>query len=328
MRVTPQGDTLNSLVICNRDGVQTDPAVVFNGENYIVVWTDGRFPDYRYWVVAARVTPYGAVLDTGICFGNGGDQRESYPDIAFDGNRCFAVWSNFYTPYGVYGRFINSSCQPEDTVVCISVASTHDFVCPKIAHDGVNHLVVFADRPDDYHNVYGQIVSPAGQLLGNKLTIASGDVDQCSHDVVWDGHFYVVVWREGSYDIKGQRIDANGQLIGSSFHICSTAMIFRDYTSIAASDTNYLVTWTEYRNWQYDVYGNVDQSVSIKERNANAVNKRTSASIISGKLILPKDSHCKVYDISGREIRFKQMQAGVYFLEIDGVIRRKIIKVR
>ncbi len=328
MRVTPQCDTINSLIIADAGGVQTDPSVVFNGENYIVVWTDGRFPNYRYWVVTARITPQGAVLDTGNCIGYCVDQRESYPDIAFDGSRCLAVWLNFYPPQTICGRFINSAAMPEDTVITISAVSTSGYVEPKIAFDGTNYLVIYVDRPGNYYNIYGQLISPNGSLIGEIIPIACDPIDQKFHDLIWDGHFYVIVWLEGSFNVKGQRVDAAGQLVGSSFQISSMTSNFRDYPSIARAASNYLVVWSEYRNAEYDVYGNVDQLIGTEERKVRHDNNFMSATIISGQITLPKDKPHRVYDISGREVDLLELVPGIYFIEIDGCVRHKVIKIQ
>lgn len=327
MRVTPQCDTVNSLVIANAEGVQTDPSMVFNGENYIVVWTDGRFPNYHYWVVAARITPQGAILDTGNCVGYCTDQRESYPDIAFDGNRCLVVWLNFYPPQTICGRFINNTAMPEDTVITISALSTSSYVEPKIAFDGVNYLVIYVDRSGDYYNIYGQRISPNGNLLGERIPIACDMIDQKSQNLVWDGHFYVVVWLEGFFHIKGQRVDAAGQLVGSSFQISSMTSNFRNYPSIAAADSNYLIVWSEYRNVEYDIYGNVEQLIGIEEKEIRHCSDFAPAVIVHGQLTLPYDKPYRVYNILGREVNPLTLVPGIYFIEIDGCIRQKVVKI-
>jgi hypothetical protein len=98
VRVTPECDTLSSFVICNSSGIQTDAATTFDGENFIVVWSDGRFIGYESRVVAARVTPQGIVVDTGNCIGAASDQGEYAPDIASGNEQCLTVWYNRHEP--------------------------------------------------------------------------------------------------------------------------------------------------------------------------------------------------------------------------------------
>jgi hypothetical protein len=54
----------------------------------------------------------------------------------------------------------------------------------------------------------------------------------------------------------------------------------------------------------------------------------SGATIVQGALLLPKDKVCKVFDITGREVDANHMSPGVFFIEIDGTITNKIIKVR
>ena len=52
------------------------------------------------------------------------------------------------------------------------------------------------------------------------------------------------------------------------------------------------------------------------------------ATIISGPLQMPKDKNYKIFDITGRQVHTHNPAPGVYFIEIDGQITNKIIKVR
>jgi len=43
---------------------------------------------------------------------------------------------------------------------------------------------------------------------------------------------------------------------------------------------------------------------------------------------LPEGKECKVFDITGRVIIPDKMKPGIYFIEIDGQITQKVVKVR
>jgi len=53
-----------------------------------------------------------------------------------------------------------------------------------------------------------------------------------------------------------------------------------------------------------------------------------TASIFRGPLQLPEGKKCKVHDIMGRVVEPGKLQPGIYFIEIDGVVTRKVVKVR
>ncbi len=53
-----------------------------------------------------------------------------------------------------------------------------------------------------------------------------------------------------------------------------------------------------------------------------------SRTILRGPLVLPKDKNCRVFDITGRVVAPDKIKPGIYFLEIDGVISHKVIKIK
>jgi len=53
-----------------------------------------------------------------------------------------------------------------------------------------------------------------------------------------------------------------------------------------------------------------------------------AASIFHGPLHLPEGKKCKVFDIAGRVVDTDKIQPGIYFIEINGVVMQKVIKVR
>ncbi len=50
--------------------------------------------------------------------------------------------------------------------------------------------------------------------------------------------------------------------------------------------------------------------------------------IFTGPLLLPRSKNCKVFDITGREMSMNKLRSGIYFIEIDGRIVQKVIKIR
>ena len=50
--------------------------------------------------------------------------------------------------------------------------------------------------------------------------------------------------------------------------------------------------------------------------------------IFCGPLQLPADKNCRVFDISGRSVAPDKMQPGIYFIEIEGTMVQKVVKVR
>jgi len=53
-----------------------------------------------------------------------------------------------------------------------------------------------------------------------------------------------------------------------------------------------------------------------------------SATIFRGPLQLPEGKKCKVFDITGRAVEPDRIQPGIYFIEVDGVVTKKVVKIR
>ena len=52
------------------------------------------------------------------------------------------------------------------------------------------------------------------------------------------------------------------------------------------------------------------------------------ATIFRGPLQLPTGKKCEVFDITGRVVEPERIRPGIYFIEIDGVVTQKVVKIR
>jgi hypothetical protein len=59
-----------------------------------------------------------------------------------------------------------------------------------------------------------------------------------------------------------------------------------------------------------------------------AENHDLGATIISGPMTLPEGKQYIVYDIMGRVVEPNRLQPGIYFIEVDGSVTQKVVKVR
>ena len=267
MRVTPDMDTLNSFEICPKFLIQTYPAITFDGQNYIVVWSDNNFGGSSYYVAAARVTPAGVVLDTGACITNGTGSSEYRAKIAYDGTRSLVVWPKSSGP--IYGRFINSQCQPEGSIFIIASAPAGG---PNIAFDGTNYLVVWFTGTYPSLELYGHLVSTQGTLVGSPISIALGSDCHRWADIAFNGTKYLVIWQTGvnnaGQKIYGQFIGTDGSHIGDIFMICDNSYQERWWPAIAVADTNFITIWGQGSGSSCNIWGNVDVSITGIEEDA------------------------------------------------------------
>jgi hypothetical protein len=95
-RVSPAGVVLepNGIPISTSDMDQSDPAVAFDGANWLVAWDDDRDGDSVMDVYGARVSPAGVVLEpSGIPISTS-DMDQWYPAVAFDGANWLVAWDD------------------------------------------------------------------------------------------------------------------------------------------------------------------------------------------------------------------------------------------
>ena len=72
----------------------------------------------------------------------------------------------------------------------------------------------------------------------------------------------------------------------------------------------------------------MEPEVFIEENHTIIKKPEHSATIISGPLLLPGGKTCRVLDISGRVVMPDKIQPGIYFIEVDGQITQKVVKIR
>ncbi len=269
-------------------------ASVANGDQYFVVWTDGRYsPDWSFHPVyesdisGARVDASGAVLDPAGLMICTTAYRQEFPSVSFDGTNYLVVWQDYRLtgagPYDLYGARVNQSGIALDTSgIAISTALNNQ-QNSAVAFDGVNYLVVWQDDRNGTHDIYGTRVSQSGDVLEpSGIAISTATSNQWFPSVAFDGTNYLVVWhdfRSGvDFDIYGARIDTSGIVLDPSGISISTEVNSQGSPSVAFDGINYLVVWDDMRNGSsYDIYGaRVDTSGSVLDPSGIVISNLTN----------------------------------------------------
>lgn len=69
--------------------------------------------------------------------------------------------------------------------------------------------------------------------------------------------------------------------------------------------------------------------LGVQEDKVTAAKKHICGStVFSGSLLLPEGKNCRVFNIAGRVVMPDNIKPGIYFIEIDGKLSKKVIKVR
>src|SRR5262245_14846921 len=117
-------------------GERHDPAVAFDGTNYLVVWSDSRSGGYD--IYGARVSPSGTILDpNGIRITTAAAVFHAMPRLSFDGTNYLVVWEESQSgDFNIVGARVTpagSVLDPEG--IPISTAPDEQSL-PALAFDG------------------------------------------------------------------------------------------------------------------------------------------------------------------------------------------------
>ena len=271
-RVTRGGTVLDGVetgfVISTGPSAQADPAVAFDGTNYLVVWEDSRHgaPD----IFGARVTPSGTVLDRrgfAVASQEFTDQRS--PVVDFDGTNFLVVWEDGRSgTQDIFGARVTPDGSVLDAGSPLTISdAAGDQTSPAIAFNGTNHLVVWSDfRNGSTSDIRGARVTPGGNVLDGPATgfaVSSAPGDQSSPAVDFDGTNHLVAWtdfRSGSTsDIYGARVTPGTNVLDTAAtgFAVSTAPSVQSFAAVAFDGTRHLVVWRDLRHGpaNSDIYG-------------------------------------------------------------------------
>jgi hypothetical protein len=173
-----------------------------------------------------------------------------FPDVAYasGSGKYLVVWAD-YNVTRISGRLVTETGAPAGDVFAISEAP-YNGLFPAVAYNATNDefLVTWDDFNGRGELIHGQRVRASdGALLSSNFAIGSvaGGIRSA---VAWNpvnNTYLVVYWvPAGSIEIYGQRVAANGTLIGGNFNISNDA-VFSGYPAIAwgSSGNQFLVTW-------------------------------------------------------------------------------------
>lgn len=320
-RVSKSGIVLdtNGIPVSIASYNQSNPAVVFNGSNYFVVWQDNRYNISNWEIFGARVNTSGIVLDPDGILISYATGHQWYPAVARDGTNCLVVWGDRRsgTREDIYGARVSSS----GTVIDpdgfpISTVAQNGQYFPSVAFDGTNYLVVWDDYRSTTHNIYGARVTPAGAVLDpNGRVISNAARDQLYPTIAFGDTNYLVVWDDYrsnvDFDIYGARVDVSGSVIDFNGIIVSSAINYQLLPASAFGVDNYLVVWEDTRGQTYfDIRGaRVSPSGLILNSSSipisTATNDQMSPAVAfdgTNYLVVWADMRTNVWDIYGTRV--------------------------
>jgi hypothetical protein len=345
-RVTPQGVVLDrdGFVISQAADGQCNPAIAFDGTNFLVVWNDFRI-DMFSDIYGARVTPQGTVLDPAGIPISTATSTQALPSIAFDGTDFLVVWEDSRSgpDIDLYGARVT----PQGTVLDPSgipvsrAAGYQEFTA--MDFDGSNFIVVWRDhRSGSQWDIYGTRVTPQGTVLdteGIPIWLAA-NYQYYLHPpaVAFDGVNSLVVWENNSsgsdWDIYGAHVTPGGMVFDSGPVVSQQG----DQKELGLCRGNGSQMFLVYQGWastvgskgynNYRIWGKMNPSPAVAEMSMPEVRETDSgATIVHGVLFLPakvdgRKPNSILLDISGRRVLdlhpgandVRALAPGVYFV--------------
>ncbi|MDI6839981.1 MAG: T9SS type A sorting domain-containing protein [bacterium] len=256
-RVTPEGVVLDwpngFLIYKSTVGRSFYSDVAFDGENYLVVWTEEKS---SYWsTYGTRVTPQAEVLDPqGFAICDMPGQHTFMPRVTFGDPYYFVVWESLGEDYGVR---VNKKAQVLDSLPIRISPTTYYTPFASVTFDGIDYFVTWPVQSGQYKGCYGARVSKDGILLDATPIKIENVTPAYVTEVASNGLNSFTVWTEARYDsrdIFGARVNQAGVVLDTNGFIVSTQSNIQEMPVVAYDGVNYLSAWSEHRN-SWDIYG-------------------------------------------------------------------------
>ena len=268
-RVTPDGIVLDTAGIPVDTAVneQSQPALYFDGTNFLVVWQDYR-DGANYDIYGVRINPAGNILDTAFIPIATGINYETNPAISFGTTNYIVTFTNEVgSNSDIMGVRINKDGVIIDTSAILISTGIYFYsqIYPVLGFDGQNYLAVWEDERNGNTNgdIFGARITSAGSVLDpTGIPISTAANEQRHPAVIFDGTNYFVVWQDKringlNYDIFGARINTQGIVLDTLGIPISVINNDQKNPAVAFDGTNYFVVWEDNRinQYNYDIYG-------------------------------------------------------------------------
>jgi hypothetical protein len=329
---------------------QIEPEIAFNyySNSYLTIWED-HYYNVDPWnepsqILVRYVNANGIAEGVANKLSSGIPNKQTKPDIASDSDhgQYLAVWEYEYstTDHDIYARILNTAGQGMTSVFTISQANENELnpvVVYNLSED--YYLAVWETCTNDLEfpscDISAMLVDWQGAAVSGVITVASGSKNQRYPAVAYNSwqDEYLVVWQEyyesNDTNIKGQRIDWNGSLIGGVMDIESPGGL-QTNPDIAYNFYNdeYMVVWEDQwggstsdwdiKAWRLDGLGAHIQWYMISD---NGAQRRMNPSIAFAdgvrEYLIAYDYEYTVSDI---DVLYSRIKSDGTVRLLDGVI--------
>lgn len=244
------------------------PRVSMNENNFVVTWQDGRGETSIY---KRRFSNDGTPVGDEVKVNElDGTENQNYPAIDMNASGNVVItWQDNRSPYGIYFQRLNSLGDKIGGNLWVASG-----IYPDVA---VSDDSSFAITYNYNNNIYYQRFRPSGDSINSPAVISDTTYNSRQYpEIVLDSdNNAIITWedrRTGNYDIYAQIVDSAGDTVGGNFKVNDDIGTGNQYRPAIATTPSgrFLITWYDYRNSNYDIYGQVYDS----ERNPIGSNFR------------------------------------------------------
>jgi hypothetical protein len=255
-RLTVDGVPLDSGFIRPRPRgyVCTDPNVSQDHENFLVACNYVDTTTYIFGVCCLRISPQGAVLDSGIFLPMGADNQYD-PSGASNGTDFLAVWLE--DRGGQFAAVSAARISTDGTVLDpagfpVDTAPTGKSGTATAFGDSV-FLTAWADnRGTTGYDIYCARVARDGHVLDpNGIVVCSDTLDQDYPDISFDGANFLIAWHDFRSNMRGNiyaaRVSPAGVVLDPNGFAVAVSDSFDDAApTVCFTGTDHLVVWQGY----------------------------------------------------------------------------------
>ncbi len=186
-----------------------------------------------FQLISTNGTLIGPLTEIGV--------SESFPLVAFGGGKYLMYWDASGSG-GSYGQIISPDGSTNGPPFGITGSDGGSPLA--LASNGTNFLAMINAHP----NFYGQIVTSAGKLAGQRFLISNQQQMGDSAAVLFGRTNYLVAWQSNNSDTGninktyGEFISSGG-VAGTPFQISQTTSLDQNPLALGFDGTNYLAIW-------------------------------------------------------------------------------------
>jgi len=246
-----------SFVVANTADNLKNPSITYNNidNKYLIAW------DNDANIYAQKVNAAGT-LDDGVITVCNAANNQYKPDVAYNSsadNEYMVVWEDERN--GTYSDIYAQRVNADGTLDGVNLGICTRFYgqkIPAIIYNSTDnkYLITWQDDYDDdlMYQIYGQQISNSGSLIGNLFAISqnAGYAPSIAYNSI--NNEYLISFYNLGFRGKAQRVNGNGNLIGTDFLITDDTCPYISSLIYNLINNEYLVTWQVDRGATWDIY--------------------------------------------------------------------------